>query len=529
MSIARVDRRFEARLASLVNSGQRAPLSGGRKGVEKESMRVTPDGAIAHSPHPAALGSALTSSGITTDYSEALIELISPAFAATAELLEHLYDIHRFVYLNLGEELLWAASMPGPIAGEQDIPIARYGSSNVGRMKHVYRVGLGLRYGRLMQAIAGVHFNYSFPAEAWGPLGEALRTRLVGQHLVDDAYFALLRNYRRHGWLVLYLFGASPAVCADFLLGRPAPDWLKPLGRNTLYARDATSLRMSELGYRNKSQAGVSVSVNSLDEYVRDLSGLISMPSPEFARLGVTVDGAWQQLSANLLQIENEYYSFIRPKRTTRPGERPTRALARAGVEYVEMRSLDVGVFDPAGIDEHKMRFLEAFAALCLLKDSPLIARSDEQALDANHVRVARQGREPGLQLDWEGSAVGLREWAGQLLEEMRGLCELLDQGEPDAPYTRALTLQEAKLADPAAMPSAQVLAALEEHGGDFTAFGLAQSAAHRDHFRHLGPPPVERLEAFAAEAAESHLEQARIEAADTEPFSQFVANWFAD
>jgi glutamate--cysteine ligase len=175
------------------------------------------------------------------------------------------------------------------------------------------------------------------------------------------------------------------------------------------------------------------------------------------------------------------------------------------------------------------MRFLEAFAALCLLKDSPLIARSDEQALDANHVRVARQGREPGLQLDWEGSAVGLREWAGQLLEEMRGLCELLDQGEPDAPYTRALTLQEAKLADPAAMPSAQVLAALEEHGGDFTAFGLAQSAAHRDHFRHLGPPPVERLEAFAAEAAESHLEQARIEAADTEPFSQFVANWFAD
>lgn len=529
MSIARVDRRFESRLASLVNSGQRAPLSGGRKGIEKESMRVTPDGAVAHSPHPAALGSALTSAGITTDYSEALIELISPAFATTAELIEYLSDVHRFVYLNLGEELLWSASMPGPIAGEQDIPIARYGSSNVGRMKHVYRVGLGLRYGRLMQAIAGVHFNYSFPAAAWDPLRDAFRARLTGQRFVDDAYFALLRNYRRHGWLVLYLFGASPAVCGDFLLGRAPPAWLEPLGRNTLYARHATSLRMSELGYRNKSQAGVSVSVNSLDEYVHDLSGLIATPSPEFARLGIIRDGEWQQLNANVLQIENEYYSFIRPKRTTRPGERPTRALARAGVEYVEMRSLDVGVFDPAGIDEPKMRFLEAFAALCLLKDSPPIGRSDEQALDANHVRVARQGREPGLQLGWEGSAVGLREWAGQLLEEMRGLCELLDQGESDAPYTRALALQEVKLTDPTAVPSAVVLAALEAHGGEFQALGLAQSAAHRDHFRRLGPPSAERLEAFAAEASESHLEQARIEAADTQPFGQFVADWFAD
>jgi glutamate--cysteine ligase len=201
---------------------------------------------------------------------------------------------------------------------------------------------------------------------------------------------------------VLYLFGNSPAICESFLVGRKV-EGLQELTPGTLYAPHATSLRMSDLGYRNKNQAGVSVSVNSLDHYVRDLNHAITTPHPDYEQIGVKVDGEYRQLNANWLQIENEYYSFIRPKRVARTGERPTRALQRAGVQYVEMRSLDVSAFDPVGVNQIKLRFLEAFAAFCVLRASPAIEPGEQAELDGNHALVARRGREPGLALRRDG------------------------------------------------------------------------------------------------------------------------------
>jgi glutamate--cysteine ligase len=527
MTVAGIDRVFERRLATLVNSGERGLLRGGRKGIEKESLRVTPQGRIALTPHPAALGSALTNEHITTDYSEALLELITPAFTETWQLLQYLVDLHEFVYKHIGDELLWATSMPCALDGDESIPIAEYGRSNIGRMKHIYRRGLGLRYGRVMQAIAGVHFNYSFPERLWPVLQEAWRSRSVGQEFVDEAYFALLRNYRRHGWLVLYLFGASPAVCRSFFKGRPMAKGLEELDPHTLYAPHATSLRMSDLGYRNSSQAEFSVSVNSLDDYVRDLETLVFTRSPEYARFGVVVDGEWRQLSDSVLQIENEYYSFIRPKRTARSGERPTRALRRAGVEYVELRSLDVSAFDPVGVNQNKMRFLEAFAALCLLKESPPIQRAEEHELDRNHVRVAREGRRPGLALDLGGRPEPLAAWAAQLLDEMGGLCEILDEGDPARPYAAALEAQRLKLDDVELTASARMLRELRETGESFFRFALRMSAGHRQYFLDLHPPNPRTMASLAEEAAESLEAQRRIESADRVPFEEFVAAWY--
>ena len=313
MRSASIDRVFERRLASLVNSGEPQILQGGAKGVEKESLRVTPEGHLAHTPHPAALGSALTSEHITTDFSESLIELVTPAFTQTWELLQYLLDLHQFVYRHLGEELLWATSMPCAIDGDADIPLAQYGSSHVGRMKTVYRNGLGLRYGRMMQAISGVHFNYSFPLPFWEAHAALRGERSPGNELISASYFDLLRNYRRHGWLVLYLFGVSPVVCKSFLRGRDFK--LQEFGMGTAYEPDATSLRMSDVGYRNRTQAGLEVSVNDLGEYVRDLQRAISTPHPPYEALGVKVNGEWRQLNANILQIENEYYGFSGPER----------------------------------------------------------------------------------------------------------------------------------------------------------------------------------------------------------------------
>ena len=526
MSTSGIDRVFERRLSALINGGQPEILQGGRKGVEKESLRMTPDGRLAATPHPRELGSALTNENITTDYSEALIELVTPAFTTTWELLQYLLDLHQFVYRHLGDELLWATSMPSAIESDADIPLAQYGNSHIGRMKTVYRNGLGLRYGRMMQAISGVHFNYSFPLPFWECYAAVRESRDHGSSFVSASYFDLLRNYRRHGWIVLYLFGVSPVVCKSFLKGRNFE--LADFTANTAYEPYATSLRMSDVGYRNRNQAGLSVSVNSLEEYVRDLTHAISTPHPPYEALGVKVDGEYRQLNANILQLENEYYSFIRPKRVARSGERPTKALQRAGVEYVEVRALDVSAFDPVGVNQNKLRFLESFMALCLLKESAPIGASEQAALDQNHVTVARRGREPGLTLWRDGREVSMRDWARELLDSLGGICEILDRGDASRPYTQALATQAAKIEDVSLTPAARLMTELTSSGESFFDLALRMSVTHKEYFLDLYAPNAARLGEFAAEAEESLAKQRSIEARDTGTFEEFLARYFA-
>jgi glutamate--cysteine ligase len=522
-----VDKKFESRVAGLINSGERGVLRGGRKGVEKESLRVSPDGQIAQTRHPASLGAPLTNEHITTDYSEALIELVTPPFGETWELLQYLCDIHQFVYRHLGDELLWSTSMPSALEGDASIPLAQFGSSNVGRMKTIYRHGLGVRYGRVMQAISGVHFNYSFSPRLWDVFLAVEKSNQARQDFVSEQYYAVLRNYRRYGWLILYLFGTSPAVSKSFFAGREII--LPSLDDDTVYEPYGTSLRMSDIGYRNKNQATVSISVNSLDDYVRDLSRAISTPYPPYEKIGVKVDGEYLQLNANILQIENEYYSFIRPKRIARSGERPTKALQRAGVEYVEVRALDVSAFDPVGVNQNKLRFLEAFVALCLLRTSEPISRSEQDALDANHLRVARRGREPGLLLNREGRDFPMADWARELLDSMQGLCELLDHGESARPYSAALEQQRTKIDDVERTPSARLLAEMRQSGESFFQLARRMSKMHKDYFLGLYPPNEQRLAEFGAAAKESHEAQRRIEAADKLDFDTYLAKYLAD
>jgi glutamate--cysteine ligase len=347
-----------------------------------------------------------------------------------------------------------------------------------------------------------------------------------GQPFVSACYFDLLRNYRRYGWLVLYLFGVSPVVCKSFLRGRRFG--LEDFGGGTAFAPHATSLRMSDVGYRNRNQAGLSVSVNNLEEYVHDLTRAITTPYPPYESLGVKVNGEWRQLNANILQIENEYYSFIRPKRVARSGERPTKALRRAGVEYVEVRALDVSAFDPVGVNQNKLRFLEAFLALCLMKESAPIAAAEQAALDENHLTMARRGREPGLTLWREGRSVPVRDWARELLDAMTGICEVLDHGGADRPYSQALAAQTAKVEDVALTPSARLMAELAS-GESFFDLALRMSATHKAYFLDLYAPNEERLREFSLEARESLAAQHAIEAADTGTFEEYLARYFAE
>ena len=514
---------FDKRLDAL-SAGRQNPLAGGLKGVEKEALRIDRQGDLSRRQHPLALGSALTNRFITTDYSEALLEFVTPAYSTTWETLQFLCDIHQFTYERLDDELLWVASMPCRLPPDADVPIARYGDSNIGRLKTVYRNGLGLRYGRHMQTIAGVHFNYSLPESFWPGYRAILGDGRSEEAFRSDHYMGLVRNFRRFGWLILYLFGASPAMCRTFT-GEATPA-MPSLDSHTYYEPFATSLRMSDLGYSNRNQSAINISLNGLDEYIRDLSAAMRTPDPNYERLGVKVGDEYRQLSANRLQIENEYYSPIRPKRVARSGERPTAALRRGGVEYVEIRSLDVNMNDPAGVNQNTMRFIEAFLAYCLIEDSPPLDVAMIEECKTNQTQTARRGRDPEFRLLRGGEPQRLADWAGEILAKVDGIAAILDQDDDTDSYAQAVRAAVALVEDPETTPSARLLAELREQRCSYFEYILGLSNGHKSYFAAVTPLSASRTAEFEQEAARSIERRRRIEAGDTMGFGEFLARY---
>ncbi|HUR89034.1 MAG TPA: glutamate--cysteine ligase [Ramlibacter sp.] len=490
---------LQARLSSLTPDKVR----GIRRGIEKESLRATADGALALTPHPQALGSALTHPHITTDYSEAQLELITGVHATPETCLEELTHIHQFTYRALGEENLWVSSMPCNLPADENIPIGRYGSSNVGRAKSVYRMGLAHRYGRRMQTISGIHYNWSMPG------------------VTSEEYFALIRNFRRHAFLLLFLFGASPAVCKTFVAGRQHP--LQELSDGTMYMPYGTSLRMGRLGYQSEAQASLAVSYNGLEGYAASLYEALTRPYAAYESIGITNPGGeYNQLATSLLQIENEFYGTIRPKRVIHPGERPLHALRERGVEYVEVRLLDLNPFVPVGITLQNARLLDIFLLHCLLSDSPPDTPAEIAALGRNQHKTAAFGREPGLKLERDGQEVLLTQWGGDLLTQFAPIAARLDSVHGSTDYTDALRAAQSLIAQPDLLPSARVLAVMEkDHGNSFTAFTRAQSLQTKAKLLAL-PFPATMHAKFEQLSAQSVKEQKAIEAADSIPFEAY-------
>ncbi|MEI6744452.1 MAG: glutamate--cysteine ligase [Methylococcaceae bacterium] len=503
-------------------------LSGGFKGIEKESLRINAQGLISQSLHPHALGSTLTHSQITTDYSEALIELITSPFADIRDTLKELQNIHQFVYENLGDEQLLCASMPCGIDGDESIRIAEYGTSNIGRMKHVYRHGLWHRYGRTMQAIAGIHFNYSVPDKLWEFLHKKSGKSESFADFKNAAYFGLIRNFQRIGWLILYLFGASPAICKNFFKSRPAlMAQFEEFDNGTLYHPFATSLRMSDIGYKSKNQANLAIDYNTLNGYVDSLSAAISTPYADYEKIGVCENGEYKQLNTNILQIENEFYSIMRPKQIALSGEKPTSALRRGGVEYVEMRALDLNPFQPLGVDEPTARFIEALLLTCLLTESPEINAAEFRVNNSNQLIVANSGRKPNVELVKNGETITLQNWAREILISMQPICEALDSTETDSPYFETLKLQRELIENPNLTPSAKILAAMRENKKPFACFAVNQSAELAKFFTGQSLDDTTRQK-FKNLAVESHAKQRELEAASQLPFEQFLKQYFS-
>ncbi len=524
---------FTTRIAAMRAAPWRNEITGIRRGIERETLRMKPDGTLSQQDHPRSLGSALTHPLITTDFSESLLEFITPATSSIETTLEQLTDIHRFAMRQLGDERIGAGSMPCYIAHQDEIRLAYYGESNVGKMKTLYRQGLKNRYGSMMQAISGVHFNFSIPEQFWLHYQQMLGDTQPVQDFISAQYLHLIRNYKRYVWLVVYLFGASPAMCQSFLQGRQSKYSFQTLGKGTLYLPYATSLRMSDLGYTNSAQSSLAITYNNLPEYIRGLQQAISTPSSEYDSIGLEKDGQYQQLNGNILQIENEFYSTIRPKRTIKSGERPTCALAKRGVEYIEVRALDVNPFSAVGITAAQMRFLDLFLLYCLLEDSPELDSAAQAVTEQNLKRVVTDGRRLNLDLDCNGQPRLMQDWAEEIFAELAPIAVWLDDAyqsadNPELSYQAVLKQFYLSLLDPARTFSGKMLAMLQANQQDNGSVNLQLADLYR---QQLLSGEYQHYQAadFARMAEESWLQQQQIEAADTLGFAEYLQQYFAE
>jgi glutamate--cysteine ligase len=499
-----------------------AALKGIRRGIEKESLRVKGDSRLASTAHPASLGSPLTHAWLTTDFAEAQMEFITPVGTKAEETLEFMADLHRHVYRHLGEELLWPVSMPCTIETEGDIALANYGSSNLGKMKTIYRRGLKNRYGSMMQVIAGVHYNFSMPDSFWPVWQQFKSDRQPPQDFISCSYFALIRNFFRFGWLIPYLFGASPAVDSSFFKHTRHKLPLQTMGRATYYLPKATSLRMSKLGYNAKEQDSLAISYNSLPEFVFGLRRAASQSNPVYEEIGVKRNGEYLQLNTNTLQEEGELYAPIRPKRAIKTGEKLSNALQARGVEYVEVRSLDVNPYAAAGIDLEQMRFLDVFLTYCLLQDSPGISRQQLRITKQNLQKVATCGRDLSLELLDGENPRPLAGWAKDIFSDLAEVARMLDKAEEGENFQAALNRQFEKLTDPALTPSAMMVQDMTKRKLEVNELALNLAKKHRRKLLETDYAQIKTGE-FALEAAASRQKQRELEGEETVCFDDFL------
>jgi len=503
-----------------------------RRGIEREALRVNRNGTLSQADHPKALGAALTNPYVTTDYSEALLELITPPSNDINQTFAQLKDVHKFVLDNIGDEVLWPMSMPCFIKDQNDIRIAQFGSSNVGKMKTTYRNGLKNRYGSMMQAISGIHYNFSLPPEFFALLKDIEGSDLTNEEFQSERYMRMVRNIKRYVWFVTYLYGASPAMCGSFLQGRETGFDFQKFGKGSIYLQNATSLRMSDLGYTNSAQSALNIQYGSLTQYITKLREAIRTESMEYKDIGVKVDGEYKQLNHNILQIENELYAPVRPKQVAESGEKPTDALENRGVMYIELRALDVNPLSPYGITLEQMRVLDVFLMYCMLsEDNELTAEQQEQA-ETNQDKVVIEGRNPDLTLNRNGKDVKIADWLSDIHQEMCIIADWLDTHYSDGEnkenhYALAIADIKAAMTDPTQTLSGRWLNQLLDEQIDNGQLGMTLAQQYATDITSRTPEQFD-TNLMAQTAIDSLTKQQQIEQSDDKDFDTFLADYFS-
>jgi len=516
---------FQQRLTIIGQQSQ--SLIGFGRGVEREALRVNAEGKLSQYGHPQAFGSALCHQSITTDFAESLLEFITPVAKDSEQLFAYLNDIHHYAAKNLeNNETLWPISMPCFVDSEEDVVLGQYGSSNLGKMKTAYRQGLKNRYGSMMQVIAGVHYNFSLPEKFWSTWSEIQGVDLPANDLKSAGYLGLIRNYFRYGWVIPFLFGASPALCQSFLQGKKTDLPFKKIGKGTIYLPYATSLRLSDLGYTNSGHSSLQISYNSIDQYLTSVQQALGKKSPEFKKLGIKKDNKYVQLNDNVLQIENELYASIRPKRVVKGNETPSQGLRSRGIEYIEIRSLDVNPFSKVGITEEQVDFLDLFLTWCAIIPSEALSSAQSSHFADNLNKIVTEGRQPGLSLEIDGCEQSVAQWGAWLTAQLQELAVVFDNSEKSSRYQQAMTHIAPRFSAPELTSSAQVLALIKEKNTDNGPLALSLSKTYKAQLI-AQPYQIWSDQYFEQERVNSLQKQQSIENADTLNFDQYLQQYF--
>ena len=495
-------------------------LNCSKVGFEKESLRVI-NSSISQHPHPELLGSALCNHYITTDFSEAQLELVTPPFNDKIKGLRFLEDIHHFVSCNIEDEILWPFSMPMAINTEEEIPIANYGPSNLGVFKKIYRNGLSHRYGRMMQAISGVHYNYSVPDSIWQ--SSLFKNMDINSKRVRSAaYFNMLRNIYRINWLILYLFGASPIITRSFIT--KGSQSLKQLDNQTFYLPYATSLRMCNFGYCNISRNKLQVSMNSLQEYVSDLRKATNTPCNEFATINKINTKLQTQINENVLQIDDEYYAVARAKSKTISEQRTTSKLSQGGVDYIELRSLDLNPYSRIGIDKETVLFLETLLTYCFIKQGQNFTDDEIRNINYNDSLVAQKGREPNLCLSKNGEKTSLKDWGKEIIDNLLSIAAVLDSDKMQ--YTNSVELMRKKINNSNLTLSGRFLDDILSKNLSFIDFGNTIGESNKTYYLNLKKSKNVNWDLREKEYIDSHNQQKALEMDDRQSFKAFVDHY---
>jgi glutamate--cysteine ligase len=472
-----------SQISGLFSNDKSSLLLDGKWGIEKESQRVRASGELALTRHPSAFGDKLENPHVTTDFSESQIELATSPFGSVEEAYEHLIKLQLQVEKELGEELLWPLSMPPRLPAEEDILIARFGDSPEGKEREIYRSGLALRYGKKMQMICGIHYNFSFGTEMLDYLYSLFGNGKEKRTFTDELYFALTRNFLRYRWLLIYLFGASPTIDSTYysvicrelkLIENCYPEFCIP---NFNYEQYATSLRVSRFGYSSSVQGKNGLYFNSLEEYIKEIRKLLSTKSRKFMKLGTYKNGKQIQLNDNMLQKENEFYSSIRLKQNTEIGETQLDALEKRGVQYTEIRILDLNPFEKAAISLNQLYFLQVFMLFCLFEKSEYIRERELREMNRNHHLVSLLGRKQKLVLyKYDKGPEALKDWAEEIFKKLKSIAFIMDMADQDNKYQDCVDQEYKKVLDPSLLPSALIRKEMEERRESYMDFGIRRA-----------------------------------------------------
>lgn len=370
-------------------------------GLEREGLRVTAAGKLAMTPHPAIFGNKLKNPYITTDFSESQVEVVTPAYDTvpkTYAVLEGLCDI---VNNEIGDEYFWPQSMPCDIPEDGDIPIAVYEGEKDAEAAMAYRKGLIERYGGKKQLISGIHFNFSFTERFIDKLHAAVAPEKPRKDFKDGVYLKLVRNYLRYRWLVVYLLGCSSALHKSYI--PECVSQMEPVGDDSYVLKTGPSFRNSICGYKNK--IALFPSYRTVREYTADVQNFVDK---------------------GLISAPKELYTQIRMK--AKGVDNILESLEEDGIKYLEIRTVDLNVFDKCGIAEKDLVFLHQFMLYLLVEEESDDADWQKEGLE-NEEKVAFFGLDPNLMICQNGKEVSMTRWALEILEKMQKMDIELELG----------------------------------------------------------------------------------------------------